>query len=207
MEAGCGCRVTPPSSTIAVLPDLTVLSVWTTSSRELAPAPAIFHVKSSVESVQRCLLYSCLFVKSDIECKELQLSEDQGRSTKPVLSLTSSQDHHKQLRTKVVKMKTKLKAAPYPEVGQALGLFITWHYLLSCILELQEMNFFHSYGGKCFVLLIFWSLSVPLSPETNIGRASLGVAHSHQQTTLKFQIISLLICMCTSDLCKAKLMR
>lgn len=132
MEAGCGCRATPPSSTTAVPPDLTVLSVWTTSSRESAPPPVILHVKPPAKTVQRYSVDSCLFVQSDIECKELQLSEDQSRATKPGLSLTSSQDHHKQLRTKAVKMKlTKLRAAPYPEVGRPLGLLITWlTYLL-----------------------------------------------------------------------------
>ena len=65
---------------------------------------------------------ACLFAHSDIECKELQLSEDQSQATKPGLSLTSSQDHRKLLRTKAVKMKTKLRAAPYPEAGLQLGL-------------------------------------------------------------------------------------
>lgn len=83
-------------------------------------------------------MYSFLFVKSDIECKELQLSEDQSRATKPVLSLASSQDHHKQLRTKAVKMKTKLRAAPYAEVGCPLGLFITWLTYLQLYFRVEK---------------------------------------------------------------------
>ncbi|KAM9348368.1 single-minded homolog 2 [Symphorus nematophorus] len=70
-------------------------------------------VHNSRSSRPHCIV-SVNYVLTDIEFKELQLSEDQSRATKPGLGLTSSQDH-KQLRTKAVKMKTKLRAAPYPE--------------------------------------------------------------------------------------------
>ncbi|XP_035521958.1 single-minded homolog 2-like [Morone saxatilis] len=85
-------------------------------------------VHNSRSSRPHCIV-SVNYVLTDIECKELQLSEDQSRATKPGLSLTSSQDHHKQLRNKAVKMKTKLRAAPYPE-QQATRLFQPDH--LSC---------------------------------------------------------------------------
>ncbi|XP_027129090.1 single-minded homolog 2 isoform X1 [Larimichthys crocea] len=71
-------------------------------------------VHNSRSSRPHCIV-SVNYVLTDIECKELQLSEDQSRATKPVLSLPSSHDRHKQLRTKTVKMKTKVRAAPYPE--------------------------------------------------------------------------------------------
>uniref|UniRef100_A0A8C4GGA0 Single-minded homolog 2 n=1 Tax=Dicentrarchus labrax TaxID=13489 RepID=A0A8C4GGA0_DICLA len=81
-------------------------------------------VHNSRSSRPHCIV-SVNYVLTDIECKELQLSEDQSRATKPGLSLTSSQDHHKQLRNKAVKMKTKLRAAPYPEVGLPVGLLMS----------------------------------------------------------------------------------
>ncbi|XP_070700118.1 single-minded homolog 2 [Pempheris klunzingeri] len=71
-------------------------------------------VHNSRSSRPHCIV-SVNYVLTEIECKELQLSEDQSRAFKPGLSLTSSQDHHKQFRTKIVKMKNKLRAAPYPE--------------------------------------------------------------------------------------------
>lgn len=67
--------------------------------------------------MKQCRLYTCFIVHSDIESKELQLSEDQSQVTKCGVSLTSSQDHSRQFRTKAVKTKTKLREAPYLEVG------------------------------------------------------------------------------------------
>lgn len=64
-------------------------------------------------------MYVYLFARSDIEYKELQLSEDQNQATKS--SLTSSLDHRKHIKSKTVKMKTKLRAAPYPEVKLSFG--------------------------------------------------------------------------------------
>lgn len=81
---------------------------------------------------------SFVFVQSDIEFKELQFSEDQNQATKPDLSLITSEDHHKQLRSKAVKMKTKLRAAPYPEVG--LHLVYSQH---------EKMNGFRNFVEKC----------------------------------------------------------
>lgn len=69
-------------------------------------------------------LYTCFIVHSDIESKELQLSEDQSQVTKCGVSFTSSQDHSRQFRTKAVKMKTKLREAPYLEVGHPRDLEI-----------------------------------------------------------------------------------
>ncbi|XP_033495046.1 single-minded homolog 2 [Epinephelus lanceolatus] len=77
-------------------------------------------VHNSRSSRPHCIV-SVNYVLTDIECKELQLSEDQSRAAKSGLSPSSSQDHRKQLRTKAVKMRTKLRAAPYPEVGPPLG--------------------------------------------------------------------------------------
>ncbi|XP_071783074.1 single-minded homolog 2 [Centroberyx gerrardi] len=71
-------------------------------------------VHNSRSSRPHCIV-SVNYVLTDIECKELQLSEEQSRATKPGLSLASSQDHRKQLKTKAVKIKTKLKTAPYPQ--------------------------------------------------------------------------------------------
>ncbi|XP_037324413.2 single-minded homolog 2 [Pungitius pungitius] len=77
-------------------------------------------VHNSRSSRPHCIV-SVNYVLTDVEYKELQLSDDQSRATKPGLSLSSVQDHRKQLKTKAVKMKTKLRAAHYPEVGFPLG--------------------------------------------------------------------------------------
>lgn len=130
MEVGCGCKVMPPSSTTAVHPDLTVLSVWTMPSREsVCNSPCKTSIKQ-FKCAQYSLLFSFLFFLflsfglSDNECKELQLSEDQRQATKSGLSITSSLGHCRQLRTKAVKMKTKLREAPYLEVGPPLDCLI-----------------------------------------------------------------------------------
>ncbi|XP_050924358.1 single-minded homolog 2 [Lates calcarifer] len=78
-------------------------------------------VHNSRSSRPHCIV-SVNYVLTDIECNELQLSQDQSRAIKPGLSLSSSEDQHKKLRTKAVKMKTKLRAAPYPEVGLPCGV-------------------------------------------------------------------------------------
>lgn len=52
------------------------------------------------------------------ECKELRLSEDQNRAINPGRGFTAAHDHARHFRGKGVRMKTKLRAAPYPEVGQ-----------------------------------------------------------------------------------------
>uniref|UniRef100_A0A4W6DTW7 SIM bHLH transcription factor 2 n=1 Tax=Lates calcarifer TaxID=8187 RepID=A0A4W6DTW7_LATCA len=85
-------------------------------------------VHNSRSSRPHCIV-SVNYVLTDIECNELQLSQDQSRAIKPGLSLSSSEDQHKKLRTKAVKMKTKLRAAPYPEVGLPCGVLfppLTW---------------------------------------------------------------------------------
>uniref|UniRef100_A0A667XR39 SIM bHLH transcription factor 2 n=1 Tax=Myripristis murdjan TaxID=586833 RepID=A0A667XR39_9TELE len=71
-------------------------------------------VHNSRSSRPHCIV-SVNYVLTDIECKELQLSEEQNQATKPGLSLTFSQDHRKQLKTKAVKIKTKPKTTPYPQ--------------------------------------------------------------------------------------------
>ena len=75
-------------------------------------------------------------VHREIEYKELQMSQEQSRATKPSLSykagMASSQDSRKQLKTKAVKIKTKIKMMPYPQV---LGItqFYTVTYIHSRI--------------------------------------------------------------------------
>lgn len=56
-------------------------------------------------------------VRSATECKELQLSEDQNPAAKPGHSFSSAQDHPRTtFRGKAARMKSKARAAPYPEV-------------------------------------------------------------------------------------------
>ncbi|XP_076017317.1 single-minded homolog 2 [Genypterus blacodes] len=71
-------------------------------------------VHNNRSSRPHCIV-SVNYVLTDIECKELQLSEYQSQAAKPCLSLSSSQDYRKHLRTKGVKTKTKIRAAPYPQ--------------------------------------------------------------------------------------------
>lgn len=91
------------------------------SSRELVSCLCNFPYETHLLSPYKNTVNGYLFAHSDTERKDLQLSEDQSRATKPGLSLTSSQDHCKHLKTKPIKMKTKLRAAPYPEVGLHLA--------------------------------------------------------------------------------------
>ncbi|KAK5858947.1 hypothetical protein PBY51_003051 [Eleginops maclovinus] len=76
-------------------------------------------VHNSRSSRPHCIV-SVNYVLTEIEGKELQLSEDQSRATKPCVSLSSPQDPRKHLRTKAVKMKPKVRAAPYPEEAASL---------------------------------------------------------------------------------------
>lgn len=80
-------------------------------SGELAPHNSPFRVAHS------CSLVCSGLVQSATECKELQLSEDQNRAMKPGHGLSSTQDHPRHFRGKGARMKPKLRAAPYPEVG------------------------------------------------------------------------------------------
>uniref|UniRef100_A0A669B8N1 SIM bHLH transcription factor 2 n=1 Tax=Oreochromis niloticus TaxID=8128 RepID=A0A669B8N1_ORENI len=77
-------------------------------------------VHNSRSSRPHCIV-SVNYVLTDIERKELQLSEDQSQATKCGVSLTSSQDHSRQFRSKAVKMKTKLREAPYLEGRKSTG--------------------------------------------------------------------------------------
>ncbi|KAK1168242.1 hypothetical protein AOXY_G11137 [Acipenser oxyrinchus oxyrinchus] len=75
-------------------------------------------VHNSRSSRPHCIV-SVNYVLTDIEYKELQLSQDQSTASKSSFayrtSLTASQDSRKQLKSKSVKLKTKLKTAPYPQ--------------------------------------------------------------------------------------------
>ncbi|KAG7483605.1 hypothetical protein MATL_G00040180 [Megalops atlanticus] len=79
-------------------------------------------VHNSRSSRPHCIV-SVNYVLTEIEYKDLQLSQDQTRAAKPGLAfkttLTSSQDSRKQLKAKAVKIKTKLKSAPYPQANSS----------------------------------------------------------------------------------------
>lgn len=76
-------------------------------------------IKSSYQLLCVCLFYS------DIEYKDLQLSQEQLRA-RPVLSYKSShsppQDIRKQFKAKTSRVKTKPKVSPYPQVHHLLLL-------------------------------------------------------------------------------------
>lgn len=67
-----------------------------------------------------CCMYMSLH--RDVEYKDMQLSQEQSRAAKSSLAFksgpASSQDPRKQLKAKAVKIKSKLKTAPYPQVLQ-----------------------------------------------------------------------------------------
>ncbi|XP_030648066.1 single-minded homolog 2 [Chanos chanos] len=75
-------------------------------------------VHNSRSSRPHCIV-SVNYVLTEIEYKELQLSQDQNRATKPSLAykntLASTQDSRKQLKTKGTKIKARLKMSPYPQ--------------------------------------------------------------------------------------------
>uniref|UniRef100_A0A8C8HPJ3 Uncharacterized protein n=1 Tax=Oncorhynchus tshawytscha TaxID=74940 RepID=A0A8C8HPJ3_ONCTS len=75
-------------------------------------------VHNSRSSRPHCIV-SVNYVLTDVEYKDMQLSQEQSRAAKPSLAfktgLASSQDLCKQLKTKAVKIKSKLKTAPYPQ--------------------------------------------------------------------------------------------
>ncbi|KAM6970066.1 single-minded homolog 2 [Aplochiton taeniatus] len=77
-------------------------------------------VHNSRSSRPHCIV-SVNYVLTDTEFKEMQLSQVQQRTTKVGLSyktgLAASQDPRKQLKTKAVKIKTKVKPTPYPQGG------------------------------------------------------------------------------------------
>uniref|UniRef100_A0A3P8YC81 SIM bHLH transcription factor 2 n=1 Tax=Esox lucius TaxID=8010 RepID=A0A3P8YC81_ESOLU len=77
-------------------------------------------VHNSRSSRPHCIV-SVNYVLTDVEYKDMQLSQEQSRAAKPSLayksSLASSQDPRKQLKTKAVKIKNKLKTAPYPQTN------------------------------------------------------------------------------------------
>lgn len=58
------------------------------------------------------------------ECKELQLSEDQSPAVKAARGFAAAHDHPRHFRGKGVRMKSKARAAPYPEVGLGPALLI-----------------------------------------------------------------------------------
>ncbi|XP_062869773.1 single-minded homolog 2 [Trichomycterus rosablanca] len=76
-------------------------------------------VHNSRSSRPHCIV-SVNYVLTDVEYKNLQLSQDQSRS-RPVLSYKNShsppQDLRKQFKAKTTRIKTKPKASPYPQLS------------------------------------------------------------------------------------------
>ncbi|XP_076876164.1 single-minded homolog 2 [Brachyhypopomus gauderio] len=76
-------------------------------------------VHNSRSSRPHCIV-SVNYVLTDVEYKELQLSQDQSR-TRPAHSyknsLPSVQDSRKQLKAKTARLKTKAKMCPYPQMS------------------------------------------------------------------------------------------
>ncbi|CAB1352405.1 unnamed protein product, partial [Coregonus sp. 'balchen'] len=75
-------------------------------------------VHNSRSSRPHCIV-SINYVLTDVEYKDMQLSQEQSRAAKSSLAFKSGpasfQDPRKQLKTKAVKIKSKLKTAPYPQ--------------------------------------------------------------------------------------------
>uniref|UniRef100_A0A674B2I2 SIM bHLH transcription factor 2 n=1 Tax=Salmo trutta TaxID=8032 RepID=A0A674B2I2_SALTR len=75
-------------------------------------------VHNSRSSRPHCIV-SVNYVLTDVEYKDMQLSQEQSRAAKSSLAFksgpASSQDPRKQLKAKAVKIKSKLKTAPYPQ--------------------------------------------------------------------------------------------
>ncbi|KAG1927584.1 single-minded homolog 2 [Pimephales promelas] len=74
-------------------------------------------VHNSRSSRPHCIV-SVNYVLTDVEYKEMQLSQDQSRPRPPVSyknCLAAPQDSRKQLKAKAAKLKSKAKACPYPQ--------------------------------------------------------------------------------------------
>ncbi|XP_034033382.1 single-minded homolog 2 [Thalassophryne amazonica] len=78
-------------------------------------------VHNSRSSRPHCIV-SINYVLTDVECRDLQLSENQTGVTKSGLSLISSQEHRRTLRNKAGKFWNKDRAAPYTQTGPAIPL-------------------------------------------------------------------------------------
>uniref|UniRef100_A0AAY4EN81 Single-minded homolog 2 n=1 Tax=Denticeps clupeoides TaxID=299321 RepID=A0AAY4EN81_9TELE len=76
-------------------------------------------VHNSRSSRPHCIV-SVNYVLTDVEYKDLQLSQDQTRAVKPGPAyknvLASSHDSRKHLKSKALKIKSKKKMSPYPQV-------------------------------------------------------------------------------------------
>ncbi len=81
------------------------------------PAPSVLMSDLQLKQYGETQCMSFCLLNSEVECKDMRLSEAQSRPAKPGVSVTSCQDQLKQLRPKTVSMKTKVRAAPYPQVG------------------------------------------------------------------------------------------
>ncbi|XP_076607253.1 single-minded homolog 2 [Chaetodon auriga] len=125
-------------------------------------------VHNSRSSRPQCIV-SVNYVLTDIECKELQLSEDQSRATKPGFSLSSSQEHHKQLTTKAINMKTKFRAAPYPE-QQATSHFQLDHSTRQLSLSGTSSQLAQQiFGSLHHTGSVGWNISSPPVPSKYTG--------------------------------------
>ncbi|XP_053702411.1 single-minded homolog 2 [Synchiropus splendidus] len=71
-------------------------------------------VHNSRSSRPHCIV-SVNHVLTDIEGKDLQLSEDQSQANRPRLVFTSPQEHRKQFKNTASRVRSKQRAAPYPQ--------------------------------------------------------------------------------------------
>ncbi|KAJ3589271.1 hypothetical protein NHX12_010116 [Muraenolepis orangiensis] len=101
-------------------------------------------VHNSRSSRPHCIV-SINYVLTDIEYRELQLSQEQNQATKSghsfKSSLASPQMHHRQLKTKTLKVKTKVKPAPYPQPDKlsCSPQGRTWKETMQCITPGRSM--------------------------------------------------------------------
>ncbi|XP_016326534.1 single-minded homolog 2-like [Sinocyclocheilus anshuiensis] len=75
----------------------------------------------NIRSSRPHCIVSVNYVLTDVEYKEMQFSQDQSRSRPSLFykksSLAAPQDSRKQLKAKAAKIKSKPKAAPYPQTS------------------------------------------------------------------------------------------
>uniref|UniRef100_A0A8C8EKG8 Uncharacterized protein n=1 Tax=Oncorhynchus tshawytscha TaxID=74940 RepID=A0A8C8EKG8_ONCTS len=122
-------------------------------------------VHNSRSSRPHCIV-SVNYVLTDVEYKDMQLSQEQSRAAKSSLVFksgpASSQDPRKQHKAKAVKIKSKLKTAPYPQV------------LLLCMME---SPYSHSATGPLEHTDSNWERRTPklLEPEAGERRMWMGV--------------------------------
>ncbi|XP_004076501.1 single-minded homolog 2 [Oryzias latipes] len=123
-------------------------------------------VHNSRSSRPHCIV-SVNYVLTDVECKELQLSRDQIRTCKYMYQAFSL-EHHRQARTKAVKMKNRIREAPYPEVH--------WKEKSPCLMTT---------GGKRSSNLPLKAAQISYSPAYHLN---LQYPYNHQRPDPQSQI-------------------